>query len=86
MSETTEGIETTRRAALKPSEIRACLDVLSSTAIELYGENLRDPEVQFKLAALGENVMFQRVFYYAQRAALEFALSQVESKLTGVRR
>lgn len=74
-----------RRGVLSPSEVQGCLDLLRDAAIQLYGEDLRDRGVQAKLAALGENEMFKRVFYHAQRASLEFALSQVEGKLTGVR-
>ncbi|NTU86020.1 MAG: hypothetical protein HGA45_42955 [Chloroflexales bacterium] len=65
-------------------EIKRQLKVLSDTSIALYGADLREKELEFVMAALGENIMFQRIFYHAQRAALQFALSQVEGKLTGV--
>lgn len=65
-------------------EIKRHLKALSDASIALYGCDLRDKELEIVMAALGENIMFQRVFYYAQRASLQFALGQVEYKLQGV--
>ncbi len=84
MEESVRALSAHGSGAMPAAEMQRLLDVLSTAAIRLYGQDLRDHGIQFKLAVLGENIMFQRVFYHAQRASLEFALSQVEGKITGV--
>ncbi|NNJ10560.1 hypothetical protein EKD04_009490 [Chloroflexales bacterium ZM16-3] len=65
----------------QPRDANDRIKDLSNACVALYGTDMRDPAVQISLAALAHNLMFQRIYSYAQRAALTIELASVEADI-----
>ncbi len=64
-----------------PPDVNAQIKGLSHACVALYGNDMRDPAIQISLAALAHNLMFQRIYSYALRAALTMELASVEATI-----